>query len=308
MKAVVCKKYGPPEVLEVVEVPKPVPAKNQVLIRVKAAAVNSGDVRIRALRVGTGFVWGIIKLIIRCLVGFTGPRRKILGMVLAGEVVETGSSVTSFKNGDKVFAMTGLQFGAYAEYAAVAETQSITHMPTKATFEEATALPFGGTTALYFLRKAGIEKAKKVLIYGSSGAVGTAAVQVAKYYGADVSAVCGEDSIALSKELGAHTVYNYKKQTVKEITDQFDIVFDAVGKITRSEIKHLLSPSATFVTVGGFDTAKETTSDLKQLARMFDEGAIKAVIDRVYELSEIVEAHRYVDAGRKKGNVVVTIE
>jgi NADPH:quinone reductase-like Zn-dependent oxidoreductase len=307
MKAVICKKYGPPEVLEVVEVPKPVPAKNQVLIRIRAAAVNSGDVRVRALSVGTGLKWEIIKFIFRCIVGFTGPRRKILGIVLAGEVVETGSAVTSFKAGDRVFAMTGLQFGAYAEYATVAESQSIAHMPIKASFEEAAALPFGGTTALYFLRKAGIEKAKKVLIYGSSGSVGTSAVQVAKYYGADVSAVSGEDGIALSRELGANTVYNYKEQTVKEITDKFDIVFDAVGKITRSEIKHLLLPHATFVTVDSLDTAKETSADLKQLAYMFDEGAITAVIDRVYDLSQIVEAHRYVDTGRKKGNVIVRI-
>ncbi len=307
MKAAICKKYGPPEVLELAEVPTPVPASNQILIRVRAAAVNSGDVRIRALNVGTGLVWGLIKIIIRCLVGFTGPRKKILGIVLAGEVVETGSAVTSFKVGDRVFAMTGLQFGAYAEYATVAESQSITHMPTKASFEEAAAITFGGTTALYFLRKAGIETAKKILIYGSSGAVGTSAVQVARYYGADVTAVCGEDGIELAKQLGASTVYDYRKQGVKAITGQFNIIFDAVGKTTHAEINHLLSPNAQFVTVGGFDTAKETAADLKQLATMFDEGTLQAVIDKTYDLSEIVEAHRYVDAGRKKGNVVVTM-
>jgi len=230
-----------------------------------------------------------------------------LGMVLAGEVVETGPAATSFTVGDRVFAMTGLQFGAYAEYATVAENKSITHMPTKASFEEAAALPFGGTTALYFLRKAGIEKAKKVLIYGSSGAVGTAAVQVAKYYGADVTAICGEDGIDLARQLGAGTVHNYKMHAIKDIAGQFDIVFDAVGKTTQSEIQHLLLPNAKFVTVGGFDTANETTPDLEQLARMFDEGALSAVIDRVYDLSEIVAAHRYVDTGRKKGNVIVTM-
>lgn len=307
MKAVICEKYGPPEVLEVVEVGIPVPTKNQILIRVRASAVNSGDARIRALNVGTGLTWGIIKIILRCLIGFNAPRKRILGMVLAGEVVETGSSITSFKIGDRVFAMTGLQFGAYAEYATVADNQTISHMPTKASFEEAAALPFGGTTALYFLRKARIEKAKRVLIYGSSGAVGTSAVQIAKYYGAEVTVVCGTDGINLSKQLGADTIYDYKEHNIKDIAGQFEIVFDAVGKITQSEIKHLLSPNATFVTVGGFDTAKETASDLEQLAQMFDEGAITAVIDRVYNLSEIVEAHRYVDSGQKKGNVIIAI-
>ncbi len=307
MKAVICKKYGPPEVLELVDIPKPVPANDQVLIRVRAAAVNSGDVRIRSLRVGTGPVWEIIKLIPRCIVGFKGPRRKVLGMVLAGEVIETGSAITVFKVGDKVFAMTGLKFGAYAEYAVVAASQAITHMPAQASFAEATALPFGGTTALYFLRKAKIEQAKKVLIYGSSGAVGTAAVQVAKYFGADVTAVCGEDGIDLAKQLGANTVYNYQEQHLEDITGQFDIVFDAVGKITKSKIKHLLLPEARYVTVGGMDTAKETTSDLEQLAQMFTEGALRAVIDKTFPLTEMVEAHRYVDSGRKKGNVIVTI-
>lgn len=307
MKAVICEKYGAPEVLKVVELPKPVPAKNEVLIRVRAAAVNSGDVRIRSLDVGTGVRWGIIKCIIRCLIGFSGPRRKVLGMVLSGEVVETGTAVKSFKVGDKVFAMTGLRFGAYAEYAVVAESQSIAVMPATASFEEAAALPFGGSTALYFLRKAGIQGAKQVLIYGSSGAVGTAAVQVAKYFGATVTAVCGEDGLALAQQLGAGTVYNYKEQPISNITGQFDVVFDAVGKITEAEVKHLLVPAGRFVTVGGMDTAQETAADLKQLAEMFDEGAFSAVIDRVYDISEIVEAHRYVDAGRKKGNVVVTI-
>lgn len=307
MKAVICKKYGPPEVLEVVDIPRPIPTKNQVLVKIGATTVNSGDVRLRALRVGEGFVWGVIKLIIRCLVGFRGPRKKILGMVFAGEVVEAGEAVSSFKVGDRVYGMTGLQMGTFAEFTAVAETQSITHMPTSASFAEAAALPFGGTTALYFLRKAGIEKAKQVLIYGSSGAVGTAAVQVAKYYGAEVTAVCGEDGIELAKELGADTVYNYKTQPVKDIRGQFDVIFDAVGKVTKTDVAHLLAPEARFVTVGGFDTAKETVADLAQLVAMYDEGSFRAVIDRTYDLTDMVAAHRYVDAGSKKGNVVVTV-
>jgi len=307
MKAIVCNKYGPPEVLEMSEVPRPVPAKNQVLIKVMATAVNSGDVRIRSLDAGPGIVGAILKFIIRCIVGFSGPRSKILGMVLAGEVVEVKEAVNAFKVEDRVFAMTGLKFGAYAQYATVSVTQPIAHMPKTASFEESVTLPFGGTTALYFLRKAGIDKAKQVLIYGSSGAVGTAAVQVAKYFGANVTAVCSEDGIELTKRLGADTVYDYKKQPLKDITGQFDVVFDAVGKITKPEITHLLLPDAKFVTVGGLDTAKETASDLELLARMFDDGTFKAVIDKTYNLNEMVEAHRYVDSGRKKGNVIVRV-
>lgn len=307
MKAYICKKYGPPEVLKLTEVAKPTPRDNELLVKVRATSVNSGDVRIRALRVGEGMRWQLIKVILQIIVGFTGPRNKIIGIVLAGEVVEVGKAVSAFKTGDKVFAMTGLRFGTFAEYAIVAENQSVAHMPQNASFAEAAALPFGGTTALYFLRKAGIENAKRVLIYGSTGAVGTAAVQVAKSYGATVTAVCGEGGVELSKALGATTIYNYRTQSLKDITGQFDAVFDAVGKTTKSDVAHLLLPHATYVTVGGMDTASETAADLKQLAQMFDDGTFKAVIDKTYDFSAMVEAHRYVDAGHKKGNVIVTV-
>lgn len=307
MKAVTCKRYGSPEVLEIVDVPVPKPKLNQVLIKVQATSVNSGDVRLRGLDVGDlpGAVF--VKFIMRCIVGFKAPRKKILGMVLAGEVVEVGGVVSKFKVGDKVYAMTGFALGAFAEYAVVGEEQSIAHMPKAPSFEEASSLVFGGATALYFLRKAGIESAKRVLVYGASGAVGTAAVQVASYYGAEVTAVSGEDGMTIAKDLGATTVYDYRKQSVADIQGQFDIVFDAVGKISKAEVAHLLATGARYVTVGGMDTAKETAADLELLAKWFDEGKFKAVIDRVYDLEEMVEAQRYVETGRKKGSVVVRV-
>ncbi len=289
------------------DVPVPKPKPNQVLVKVYANSVNSGDVRLRSLDVGNlpGAVF--VKFIMRCIVGFRAPRKKILGMVLSGEVVEVGTAVSKFKAGDRVYAMTGFVLGAFAEYAVVGEEQSIAHMPERASFEEAATIPFGGTTALYFLRKAGVEQAKRVLIYGASGAVGTAAVQVAVGYGAEVTAVCGEDGMATAKDLGATTIYDYRKQSMKDVVGQFDIIFDAVGKISKAEVAHLLSAGAKYVTVGGLDTAKETAADLELLAAWFAEGKYKAVIDRVYDFEEMIEAQRYVETGRKKGSVIVQV-
>lgn len=307
MKAAVCEKYGPPEVLKVREIEKPTPKKGELLIKVRATSVNSGDVRLRALRVDDGSLGSVVKLAMRLIVGVKGPRRKVLGSVLAGTVEEFGEDVDGFEVGDEVYAMTGLKFGAFAEYATLSQKKAVTLKPKKANFEQAASIPFGGTTALYFLRKAGIEKAKKVLIYGSSGAVGTAALQVAKYYGADITAICGKDGMKLSKELGASKVYDYKKDKITDLTGRYDAIFDAVGKISKKEAKHLLSEGGQYVTVAGMDVAKELTSDLKQLATMYDEGSFKAVIDRTYSLDDIVDANRYVDIGHKKGSVVIAV-
>lgn len=306
MKAVIANGYGAPEVLSIEEVKKPVPKSNEILIKVKAASLNSGDVRMRALDGGDGIKGFISKIVIRLLVGIKKPKQ-IPGSVLAGEVVEVGSTVTKFKVGDEVYAMAGFSFGAFAEYCALPDKRAIALKPKKASFEEASSIPFGGNTAMYFLRKAGAGKGKKVLIYGSTGAVGSSAVQIAKYYGAEVTAVCGPDGIDLTKKLGASKIYNYKETPIEEIEGKFDIVFDAVGKISKSSASHLITEDGKYITVDSLDVAKESSSDLEDLAKMFDEGKIIATIDKTFDLNEIVEANRYVDSGRKKGSVVILI-
>ena len=306
MKAVIANGYGAPGVLSVEDVPKPKVKSNEILIKVKAASVNSGDVRMRALDAGEGVKGFVSKIVIRLLVGLIKPRR-IPGSVLAGEVVEVGDGVNRFNVGDEVYAMAGFSFGAFAEYCALPDKRAIALKPKKASFEEASSIPFGGNTALYFLRKAGVGKAKKVLIYGSTGAVGTSAVQVAKYLGAEVTAVSGPDGISLTKELGASKVYNYKETAVEDIDGKFDVVFDAVGKTSKSKASYILADGGKYVTVDSLDVAKESSADLEELAEMFDNGELVATIDKTFSLDEIVEANRYVDSGRKKGSVVIKI-
>lgn len=306
MKAVIANGYGAPEVLSVKEVEKPKPKSDEILIKVKAASLNSGDVRMRALDGGDGVKGFIAKIVIRFLVGITKPKR-IPGSVLSGEVVEVGENVTRFKVGDEVHAMAGFNFGAFAEYCALPDKRAIALKPKTATFEEASTLAFGGNTAFYFLRKAGTGKGKKVLIYGSTGAVGASAVQVAKYLGAEVTAVSGPDGMELSKKLGASRVYNYRETPLEEIKGKFDVVFDAVGKISKAKASHLIADGGQYITVDGLDVAKESSSDLEELSRMFDECKLVATIDKIFDIDQIVEANRYVDSGRKKGSVVIRI-
>jgi NADPH:quinone reductase-like Zn-dependent oxidoreductase len=306
MKAVIAKGYGGPEVLSVEEVAKPKPKSNEILIKVIAASLNSGDVRMRALDAGDGVKGFVIKIIIRLLVGIKKPKH-IQGSVLAGEVIEVGDDVTRFKVGDEVYAMAGFSFGAFAEYCALPDKRAIALKPKKASFAEASTLPFGGHAALYFLRKAGTSKGKNVLVYGSTGAVGASAVQVAKYLGAEVTAVSGPDGMKLTEDLGASKVYNYKETPVKDIVGSFDVVFDAVGKISKSAAAHLIVDGGKYVTVDSLDVAKESSSDLEELADMFDNGKLIATVDKTFDIDDIVEANRYVDSGRKKGSVVITI-
>lgn len=306
MKAVIASGYGAPEVLRLAEVAKPTPKSNEILINVKAASLNSGDVRMRALDGGDGIKGFIAKIVIRLLVGIIKPKR-IPGSVLAGEVAEVGNDVTRFKVGDEVYAMAGFSFGAFAEYCPLPDKRAIALKPKTASFDEASTIPFGGTTALYFLRKAGTSKGKRVLIYGSTGAVGTSAVQVACYLGAEVTAVSGPDGMELSRQLGAMKVYNYKETSLKDIEGRFDVVFDAVGKISKKSAAHLITEGGKYVTVAGFDVAEEGSKGLEELAEMYDSGKLVAIIDKTFDLDEIVEANRYVDSGRKKGSVVIRI-
>lgn len=304
MKAVICPKYGPPEVLQIKDVPKPTPKKNELLIRVVASSLNSGDVRIRGLRVE-----GFMKFVMKVVLGFTRPRRPILGMVCSGIVDSVGASVTQFKLGDEVYGTTGLKQGCHAEFVAIPENKVITYKPRNASFEEAAALPFGGQTAIYFLRKGKIETLKnpKVLVYGATGAVGTAAVQIAKHYGATVTAVCRSRGKKLAQELGADHIIQYDKEDFTKTSDKFHIIFDAVGKTNKRQCAPLLTTAGKFLTVEGRDVAPERRVYLEFLSQLFEERNYNAVIDKIYPLEEVVEAHRYVDSGRKKGNVILKI-
>lgn len=304
MKAVICTSYGKPDVLKLTQAPKPTPKNNEVLVRIKATAVNSGDVRIRSLDVPL-----LLKPLLRVVLGFFRPRRGILGLVYSGVVEEVGTNVTSFKTGDEVFGSTGLKMGTYAEYIAVKESSPIAHKPINASHDEAVSIIFGGQTALYFLSKAGLsdQSNPSILIYGSTGAVGVAALQIAKQAGAQVTSVCSTRGIILSKSLGSDEVITYDSDDINKLQKGYDIIFDAVGKANAKKLKHLLKTGGKFVTVGGIDTSSETKTQLQTLKSMYEQGTLKAVIDRRYNLDQIQEAHIYVDSVTKKGNVVINI-
>jgi len=300
MKAALCHSYGPPEVLTVAQVPRPRPKTDEMLVRVMASAVNSADVRVRGLEVE-----GLMKLVMRIVLGFTGPRRPILGTVLSGIVEEVGPKVTAFKPGDEVYAMTGMAFGAHAEYTTLKENGTVALKPKNATHEEAAAIVFGGSTALHFLQKAGVAEGMRVLVYGAAGAVGTSAIQVAKYHGARVTAVCSRDGMELARSLGADHVIDRNAEDADTSGHTFDIILDAVGRTKRKDFSRCLAKGGKYLTVGGMEVASETREQLHLLSRMFDEGKLRAAIDRTYALDDIIEAHRYVDSGRKKGNLVI---
>ncbi len=305
MKAVICTEYGPPEVLKLTEVEKPAPRDHEVLIKVHAAAVTSGDCRCRGFTIPAHFSI-LTRLAMRLVLGITRPRKPIPGMVLAGEVETAGRRVTRFRAGDHVFGDTGMRFGAYAEYTCLPENAVISLRPANITYEEAAAVPFGSSTALYFLRKGKIWKGQNVLIYGASGAVGTSAVQLARYFGADVTGVCSAANLDLVKSLGARTVIDYTTEDFTGREEKYDIIFDAVGKISESKCRQALAPGGTFVSVMK-GHAGESTEDLVLLKELVEEGKLRPVIDRCYPLEQVVEAHRYVEQGHKKGNVILKI-
>lgn len=290
--------------MRITEIDKPQPKDNEVLVKIMATAVNSGDVRVRSLAVG-----GFLRIIMRFVLGFTRPRKPVLGNVLSGVVEAVGKNVHAFKVGDAVFASTGFKFGAYADYITLPEDGTLAHKPANASFEEAAAILFGGMTALYFLQKAGIASrpGQQVLVYGAAGSVGTAAIQIAKHYKATVTAVCSEQGLALAKALGSDEIIVYNQQDFTQSGKTFDIVFDAVGKTKKSACKKIIEKGGKYVTVGGLDVAKETKEQLLQLKELFEQGAFKACIERTYPFTEIVAAHRHVDSGKKKGNVVVQV-
>ncbi len=303
MKAMVCTKYGKPDVLQLQEVEKPIPKENEILIKIHATTVTSGDCRVRSFN-SPLLLW----LPMRIVLGLRKPRKSILGVELSGEVEEVGKNVTRFKKGERLFAMTGMKFGGYAEYICLPEKGTIAVKPENVTYEEAASISFGGTTALHFFRKGNIQAGQKVLIYGASGAVGTAAVQLANYYGAEVTGVCSAKNSELVKSLGADRVIDYQNEDFTEKQERYDLIFDAVGKITKNQCKEALALNGRFVSVEGQGIAKVQTKDLLLLKKLMEEGQIQSVIDRCYSLEQIPKAHEYVEAGHKIGSVVVTLK
>lgn len=316
-------KYGPPDVLHLKEVEKPTPNDNEILVKVKATTVTVADIRSRSFSVPPAF-W----LPARITLGFRQPKKEILGMELAGEIESVGKNVKRFKAGDQVFAASLLDFGAYAEYKCLPEDGPVTIKPSNLTYAEAAAIPIGARTALYFLRKAAIQEGQKVLVYGASGSVGSYAVQLAKYFGANVTGVCSSTNVELVKSLGADKVIDYTAEDFSKSRESYDVIFEAVNKSPFSACMKVLKKDGIYINVTVplpsvkmlwtnltssrklvlSRNSPETSEALDFLKELVEMGKLNVVIDRYYEFDEIVEAHRYVEKGHKRGNVVVNVE
>ena len=311
MKAIVCTKYGPPEVLQLQEVNKPTPRDNEVLIRIYATTAHVGDAKIRSFKPGLGPVKDFFfKPVMRIMMGFKGPRNKILGMDLAGEIAAIGKDVKLYKKGAQVFASTyqGLKFGAYAEYICLPEDGLLALKPSNMTYEEVAPISNGALTALIILRKANIQEGQKVLIYGASGSMGTYSVQLSKYFGAEVTGVCSTGNLKMVKSLGADKVIDYTQENFNDRGETYDVIFDSVAKIASSQRKISLKKNGIYLdALSSSNGLKFKSEDLLFLKELCEAGKLKTIIDRQFPLEEMVEAHRYVDSGRKKGNVVITV-
>ena len=323
MKAYVCRRYGGPEVIELVDVQKPVPKDNEVLIKIHATTVTSGDWRVRTLKVPKGF-----GPIARLALGITRPRQPILGTELAGVVEAVGKDVTKFRPGDEVFGFPGGQMSCHAQYRVLAEDGPVALKPSNLSFEEAASLCFGGSTALHFLRKADIKAGDKVLVIGASGGVGTAMVQLAKHFGAEVTGVTSRANFDLVTSLGADRMVDYAKEDFTVRRETYDIIADAVGATSFARCKGALREKGRLLAIAGgmpemlaslwvpltgskkviAGPAEERPDDVRRLADLVETGVLRPVIDRRYKFAQMAEAHAYVESGRKRGSVVVSVE
>ncbi len=323
MKAIICTKYGPPEVLQLTEVEKPKIKDDEVLIKIHATTVTAGDVKLRS----SDFPY-MYWLLSRLMFGLTKPKNQIPGCELAGEIVTVGKNVRNFKTGDQVFGYSGFTFGANAEYISLHEEGVLAKKPINMSFEQAAAVPVGALTALHFLRRSIIQNGQKVLIYGASGSVGTYAIQLAKYFGTEVTALCSTSNLELVRALGANEVIDYTNEDLAKSKKTFDIIFDTVGKSSFSNCKRLLNKDGVYLLSAVWKlsvyfqaiwsnlisnkkailgVANMNNEDLNYIKALIEADKLKAVIDRHYPLDQIVEAHRYVEKGHKMGNVVINI-
>jgi NADPH:quinone reductase-like Zn-dependent oxidoreductase len=306
MKAAIYERYGPPEVLKVRDIEKPDPKDDEILVKVHASSVSAGVLWVRN---GKHPDSKFFTLMVRLMFGLKKPKRPVLGYEFSGEVESAGKKVKTFGKGDKVFGTTtGLKQGSYAEYVCVPEKWSkgaVAIKPDHLSFEEAAAVPIGGMAALQLLRKANIQSGQRALIYGASGSVGTYAIQIAKSFGAEVTGVSSTTNMEWLRSLGADKVVDYTKEDFSDAAEKYDVVFDAVGKITRAKAQKVLKESGRYLTVKS--VTKEKPEYLAFLKELTDSDKIKPVIDKVYGLENIVEAHKYVDKGHKKGNVIIKV-
>ena len=325
MRAVVYHRYGPPEVLRLVDVERPVPKEDEVLVKVHATTVNRLDVHTREANAKSGVA---VSLLSRAMSGVRRPRQPILGSEFAGEVIEAGAAVTEFAVGDRIFGNTGLRFGAHAEFMCVRESARVAHMPAGMSFEEAAPISDGALNALTCLTAADVRKGRTILVYGASGAIGTAGVQLARHFGADVTAVCSTRNLELVRSLGADRVIDYTQEDFTQNGERYDVILDAVGKHSFKRSKGSLKPGGMYLPTDGFENLilalwtpwiggkkvvfqippRQTKQDVQFLKKLVEAGEFRAVIDRCYPLEDVIEATRYVEAEHKTGNVVLTVD